>query len=105
MKTIPESYEGRGFGDQKGFSFKLVRRSVGVAVYSKTGHGGTSYETVKVRTHKKDRTLNGIKIAAAGDEYLPSSTQWGVLGWTYATLDLALAKMAELEEKNGKRKG
>jgi hypothetical protein len=102
MKTIPEKYEGRGKGDQKGFSFELLQRSSTNAVYIKRGHGGASYEAMRIRTHKKPLFIQGIQIAEAGDEFLPSSNQWGQYGWTFSTLEQAQAKFNEMEERDKK---
>ena len=106
MKKIPHQYEGRGKGDQKGFSFSLIhktgemgRNRCARAVYSKRKGDWTTYETVIVRKRKKDRCIGERVICMAGDEYLPSSAEWGLYGWTFPTLEEAMQKVETLKER------
>jgi hypothetical protein len=49
-----------------------------------------------IRTHKKTRTFHHL-TTHAGDEYLPSASQWGQYGWSYPNLELAQKKFDEIE--------
>ena len=104
MKKIAEKYEGRA--DQKGFSFSLEYKSgeIGrnhsiVAVYSKSSHGTTDFETVIVRKRKKAVCIKGRVISEIGDDYLPSPNEWGNYGWSYPTKEAAMQKAKELETR------
>ena len=98
MKQIPEKYEGRG--DQKGYTFTLVRSWGTVALYSKEKHGDMTYEVVRVRKRKKDVYVGEKQIASTGDEYLPSSREWGVYGWTYNVIEKAMERIDELLKRD-----
>jgi len=96
LKTIPEKFQGRGQGDQSGYEFEIVTRSPVAAIYAKTGHGSTTYEVMKIRTHRKPRIMQGQVLCEAGDEYLPSTKLWGSYGWSVQTLERAREKFDQL---------
>lgn len=90
MKTIPEQYTRNGFCHQ------LIRRKGNVAVYKQEKDIYKAFEVVVIRTMKKDNALTG---QMTGDEYLPSSSDWGLFGWTYRSEDDANRKFEELIAK------
>lgn len=100
MKKVPEEYEGRGKGDQKGWHFKLIKRTDDVALYRKTNAQGiVRYDLMVVMRYKVDRHIKERLVNRAGDEYLPSSRQWGSKGWTFFKESDALSKMGEVVER------
>ena len=110
MKKIPHQYEGRGKGDQKGFSFSLIHKTDEMgknhcALWGKSKRTDpeTTYEVTIIRKRSKDRCIGERVICRAGDEYLPSSAEWGRYGWTYATLEQAMNKIEELKGRNEER--
>lgn len=77
-----------------GFTLEQVVRDGDVAVYSKTkpGHLKTTFEVIRVGSHKGFE-IGGKQIPPA--ETYPSSNQWGVNGWTCPTKEAAFKKMDE----------
>ena len=74
----------------------LADREAGVAIYELTHKGSgkvNNYEVVIIRQHKADNDFIKVK---AGDEYLPSTSEWGQYGWTFPTLELANYKAKHL---------
>lgn len=68
---------------RNGFTCRLMKRQGNVVMYSLTKYGRMSYEVMKVQTLKHDDDFTKRK---AGTEFLPSSSQWGKLGWTFNSL-------------------
>ena len=89
MRTIPQNYK------KDGFNFELIERNGNVAIYkqSKPDYVSVNYETVIIRKRKTDNDFVGTK---AGDEYLPSTSEWGMYGWSYRTLEQAREKMSKI---------
>lgn len=79
----------------KGFTYTEVTRVGNKAIYkqSKDDQSSTSFEVVKIGKHN-GYELNGVKIAAA--ETYPSTSLWGVQGWTYRDLDDAKKKFKKI---------
>lgn len=94
MKQIPESFRK----DQ--YDHELVDRVKDLAVYRKSKDAFHQFELMKIRKHKKDRVIAGNTVSVAGDEYLPSTTEWGGYGWTLPDMVAVEAKIAELEKRN-----
>lgn len=90
MKAIRELYTRQGFHHQ------LIRREGNVAVYKQEKNNYKAFEVVVLRTMKKDNALTG---QMTGDERLPSTSDWGVFGWTYRSEDDANRKFEELIAK------
>lgn len=83
MKKIPDQFT------RNPFTCRLIFREAGVAIYELTHKGSgkvNNYEVVIIRQHKADNDFIKVK---AGDEYLPSTSEWGQYGWTFPTLELA----------------
>jgi hypothetical protein len=81
--------------NKKGFTYTEIVREKNKAIYkqSKTGQTNVSYEVVKIGSHN-GYELNGSKIAAA--ETYPSTSLWGVQGWTFQNLDEAKKKFKKI---------
>jgi hypothetical protein len=81
--------------NKKGFTYTEIVREKNKAIYkqSKTGQTHTSYEVVKIGSHN-GYELNGSKIAAA--ETYPSTSLWGIQGWTFQDLDEAKKKFKKI---------
>jgi len=81
--------------NKKGFTYTEIIREKNKAIYkqSKTGQSHTSYEVVKIGSHN-GYELNGSKIVAA--ETYPSTSLWGVQGWTFQNLDEAKKKFKKI---------
>lgn len=79
----------------KGFDYRQIERRGDVAMFAQTKPGllRTWYEVVLVQRH--DAYEKGdVKIEAA--ETMPSTSQWGRLGWTYRDEKLARVRFHEL---------
>lgn len=93
MKTIPTTIK------REGFTWTLLERDGMLAIYEQRKTYTDSvpdfvrYETVIIRNHTKDNDFTGTK---AGDERLPSPTEWGIYGWTYTTIEQAREKMSKI---------
>lgn len=87
MRTIPQNYK------KDGFIHTLLQRTDNVAIYRKSKGDILYFETVVIRKRLKDNDFVGTK---AGDEYLPSTSEWGVYGWTYRDFESAHEKMSKI---------
>jgi hypothetical protein len=90
MKTLPKQFE------KKGFTYKQVKRIGDKAIFEQTkkGQEGITYEVVKINRHN-GYELGGQKIPP-GEAY-PSTSQWGVAGWTYQNIRDAEVKFKKLK--------
>jgi hypothetical protein len=81
--------------NKKGFTYTEIVREKNKAIYkqSKAGQSNISYEVVKIGSHN-GYELNGSKIAAA--ETYPSTSLWGVQGWTFQNIDEAKKKFKKI---------
>lgn len=82
---------------RNGFTHRLVKREGNVAIYSLTRFGRMSYEVVKIRTFNTDQPFIKRK---AGDEYLPSTSEWGTYGFTFNSLQDAERQFTALSNLN-----
>jgi len=84
---------------KKGFLYTQLQRVGMKAIYSQvredTETTTTWYEVVVIKSHD-GYEIAGNKIPPG--EVYPSSTQWGVLGWTYGDLQSAEKKFKKLKE-------
>ena len=85
MKTLPKLFT------KKGFTYKQIKRVGDKAIYeqSKKGQEHVSFETIKITRHN-GYELGGQKIPP-GESY-PSTSQWGLMAWTFTTLSDAERK-------------
>lgn len=86
----------------KGFDYHQIDRKGDVALFMQTKPGllHTWYEVVVVQRHEAYE-IGGAKVEAA--ETMPSTSQWGRLGWTYRDEKSAKVRFDELV-KNAKEK-
>ncbi len=90
----------------KGFEHSQILREGNIAIYKQKLQSGITekFEVIIIESH------NGYEIAGQKfppSEMYPSSTQWGVKGFTLLTYEDALKKMNLLKKnniKNGKKK-
>ena len=80
---------------RKSFVHNQIKRDGKIAIYErwKANPETKHYEVVKIGSH------NGYTIAGqfvAPSEVYPSSTAWGVTGWTYNTINEAEKKFKQL---------
>jgi hypothetical protein len=82
----------------KGFDYRQLRRIGDVALYEQTKPTLSRkwYEVVMVQRHDTYE-LGGRTIEAA--ETMPSTSQWGRLGWTYRDPKEARSRFDELVKK------
>lgn len=75
-----------------GFQFAVVHRESNLAVFLGTKEGSScqNYETIHIQSHN-GRLIHGNEVEPA--EYPPSDSQWGTKGWSFDSLDDALAKL------------
>ena len=87
----------------KGFDFKQVFRDGKFAIYEqkKDGYSFLKYEVVVIESH------NGYELAGKifpPSEMYPSSTQWGIKGFTMDSYDDACNKVDVLKKIESKKK-
>lgn len=89
MKKLEKTF------NKKGFTYTEITREGNKAIYrqDKKDYTSTSFEVVKIGSHN-GYELNGTKIAAS--ETYPSTSLWGIQGWTYQTLDEAKKKFKRI---------
>ena len=75
------------------FVHTLIERNGNVAIYEQRKNDILYYETVIIRKRTADNDFVGTKD---GDEYLPSSSEWGMYGWSYRDLEQAREKMSKI---------
>ena len=88
---------------QKGFNFTQVKREGDFAIYKKTPLMSeyTSYEVIIISRHN-GYELGGQYIEPA--ETYPSSSQWGIKGWTFTNINHAEAKFLALKTAENTKK-
>ena len=89
MKKLEKTF------NKKGFTYTQVIREGNKAIYrqDKRDYNSSSFEVVKIGSHN-GYELNGTKIVAS--ETYPSTSLWGIQGWTYQTLDEAKKKFKRI---------
>lgn len=95
MKTLPNSWK------RNGFKHTVLRRDGMVALVERQ-HSAVSlphWEVVKIRVSPEK--LVGERAYTEAEVY-PSSERWGTDGWTYTTLEDAMAKFDELTQTQPK---
>lgn len=105
MKKIPEKFK------KIGFNYELIKREGNVGMYKQLdGKQRIGIEVVVIRLHPKDYARFKIK---KGDEFYPSTGEWGKYGWSYGAytdeqylqaLDAADIKFNEQLKKQNERK-
>ena len=82
----------------KGFKYTQLLREDKLAIYeqSKKGHGIKKYEVIVIDSHD-GYEIGGQQVLPS--EMYPSSTLWGVKGFTMESYDDALKKMKILKKK------
>lgn len=83
-----------------GFDYSLLKRKGSIVMYSQTVGNYLAFEVMRVHTETVDKRFHN-----AGDEYLPSTNEWGTRGWTYTNREDADRKFIELVEKYEKEGG
>lgn len=100
MKTIEWPVTKTDFIDE------LIKRDGDVVLsVRRSRHSGrvVSYEVQVVRVHRRDMLMNGRLMSCAGDEYLPSSSEWGQYGWSFGRLQDAERKFQQVLERQSVR--
>jgi hypothetical protein len=100
MKTIEWPVIKTDFIDE------LIKRDGDVVLsVRRSRHSGrvVSYEVQVVRVHRRDMLMNGRLMSCAGDEYLPSSSEWGQYGWSFGRLQDAERKFQQVLERQSVR--
>ena len=99
MKTLEKKFT------YKEFEYSQIIREGNLAIYKqklKDVDGSTRFEVIIIESHN-GYEISGQKIPPS--EMYPSSTQWGVKGFTLLTYDDALRKMEVLKKKEKNKKG
>ncbi len=87
MNLIPSAFTKRGF------SHREIERNGAWRIYERQGEGKPHWEVVKITSHN-GYTLAGVHIPAS--EVYPSSSTWGIYGFTLPTLEKARQKLANM---------
>lgn len=101
MKLLPLTLRSDGF------DLEQVTRDANFAVYKqKKDDLSTAYEVIRIEKHKAakfkrfDRQRNEeVEITVEEGEGYPRTESWGTWGWTFRTLDEAMARFSELQEQ------
>ena len=82
---------------RKKFEYDQMLRKGNLAIYTQTHveSKGQTFEVIVIKSHN-GYEIAGTRIEPA--EVYPGDNQWGVLGWTYQTLEAAKNKLKTLEE-------
>jgi len=90
MQTIATEF------NQDGFSFKLLERSNGIALFqkSKPHHSKPCYEVVRLKI-RPEQDIYGRHYPER--EGLPTSESWGTDGWSYSDEKSAKKRFENLE--------
>lgn len=96
MKLLDQSFR------KNGFNFLQVKRVGDVAIYRKANAVFIlGYEVFRIQRHN-GRRIGDAEIPPA--EFMPSSEQWGTLGFTCMTLDAAEARFMDMLNTEKKEK-
>jgi len=89
MKILPKTI------NSKGFTYTQIIRDGKKAIYrqDKEGYTSPSFEVIKIGSHN-GYELNNTKIPAA--ETYPSTSLWGIQGWTFRNIDDAKKKFKKV---------
>jgi hypothetical protein len=86
------------FFTKKGFAYTEIKRVGNKAIYKQVHEeiqeAKPHYEVIVIKSHD-GYEIAGNKIPPG--EVYPSTTQWGVLGWTYVDLEDAENKFKQLK--------
>lgn len=96
-KQIPTEFS------RNNFIHTLVERDGDYAIYVvnlKSTMTVIGYEVCLVRKHKADNDFINVK---EGDEYLPSTGEWGRYGWSLPDLGTSRVKIQQLKAKKNDR--
>lgn len=75
-------------------SFQQLLRINNITLYKRTfKNGGVSFEVFYI-INQKEFKINNVTIISK--ENMPSNSQWGKLGWSFPSYDLALQKFLKL---------
>lgn len=89
MKPLPTNFT------RDGYDYEQLKREDNVAIYRRTKKSVIEFEVFRVQKHD-GRIIAGQVIAPA--EFMPSSAQWGRLGFTCVTPERAHARFEQLKE-------
>lgn len=96
MKPLPEEFDGTR--DQRGYHFKMLKRQQNVAIFEKnkpsTNPKGKFYEVIVVQQCPSKTWPDGRVTEA--HETMPSAEKWGVLGYSYATLEEVMKRFEDM---------
>lgn len=90
----------------QGFDFTQIQRTANHAIYEKTRNGESHFETIRIQIAKKDQTIKFKKkdgsvnemFVPKGKESYPSSSQWGIEGFTLIDRESAQSKLNKMEQ-------
>jgi len=94
---IPETFK------KDKYDHELVERHGNFAIYRKTKDEFVQFELMQVRVAKSECKIQGRVIRSVGDEFLPSSEDWGYYGWTLPTIEKARERMVRRAVREGIR--
>ena len=83
---------------KSGWTFRCLDRSEQWGLYEKSkdcypaGSTCTGWEVVKIRKRSKDKTLPSGSVLPKGQEYYPTSEDFGTYGFAHSTLESAMEK-------------
>jgi hypothetical protein len=89
MKPLHETFQGRA--DQRGFQFQMLKREGDVCLFEKRNATGPVRYEVAILHQRPKREFPGGRLAEA-HEAMPSPEEWGLRGWSPATLEAARAR-------------
>lgn len=92
MKILEKSFKSSGF------QFNQIVRLKDKAIYERKALVGKakSFEVIVIKSHN-GYEIGGTYIEPA--ETYPSSSQWGIYGWTYTNIEDAMKKYSSFFQK------
>ena len=90
-----------------GWAFRCLDRNEEFGIWEKSkdcyppGSTCTGWEVVKIRKRKKDRILPSGKLIRKGEEFYPSSEDFGTYGFYHYELERAMEQFLSLTGKRG----
>lgn len=84
---------------KNGYHYEQVIRDGDIAIFKqrlRPGVGCLAYEVIRIQVKPEVTIMDKVTPER---EVAPGNEEWGLMGWTFPTLERAKAKMRELTDK------
>jgi hypothetical protein len=88
-----------------GYRSVQLHRTGRIAIYRRKSlrTASSHFEVIKILVERHTRKLPSGSIRNVGDESYPSSSAWGIYGWTFSSLEKAQCKCTQISEREGSK--